>query len=283
VDEATLKGLHEQNRKSWNAAVPAHNNHKRDQAGFLRSGGSTLFPEELEALGDVDGKSLVHLQCNCGQDSLSLASLGARVTGIDIADDAIGFAQQLAEDTGIEANFVRSDLFDWFDETEQTFDLAFSTYGTIAWLADLDRWARGVHKVLAPGGRLVLLEFHPLAWSFTATGKLTDSYFLRGPIEESAGVNDYVGPGLAPSGFTPSSSPFLNPEPAHCFQWTVAQIVQSLVDAQLRIESMREYPYANGCEVMAGMRALPGNRFSLPERLPEMPLMLSLTATRESR
>ena len=283
MDEATLKSLHEQNRKSWNAAVPAHNSHKRDQASFLREGGSTLFPEDLEALGDVDGKSLVHLQCNCGQDSLSLASLGAQVTGVDIADDAIAFARQLAADTGIEADFVRSDLFDWFDGADQTFDLAFSTYGTLGWLADIKRWARGVHKVLAPGGRLVLLEFHPLVWSFTTTGRLTDPYFLSGPIEEAEGVTDYVGPGLAPSGFCAGDARFQNPEPAHAFQWTVAQIVQSLIDAELRIESMREYPYANGCEVLEGMRALPGQRFNLPEGLPEMPLMLSLTATREPR
>lgn len=278
MQDATRKNLHEQNRKSWNAVVAAHNSHKRDQAGFLRDGGSTLFPDELALLGDIRSKSLVHLQCNCGQDSLSLAQLGATVTGIDIADDAITYAKQLAQDSGIAANFIRQDLFDWFDTTDQTFDLAFSTYGTIGWLANLDQWAKGVRKILSPQGRLVLLEFHPILWSLSADGRLTDSYFMANPIEESAGVNDYIGAGLAPSGFETGDSNFENPEPAHAFQWTVADIVQSLVDAGLGIETMREYPYANGCEVIPGMLAIPGNRFALAQDLPRMPLMLGLTA-----
>lgn len=278
MQDATRKGLHEQNRKSWNAVVPAHNSHKRDQARFLREGGSTLFPDELTLLGDIRNKSLAHLQCNCGQDSLSLAQLGASVTGIDIADDAIAYAKQLAQDSGIAANFIRQDLFDWFDTTDQTFDLAFSTYGTIGWLANLDRWAKGVRKILSPQGRLILLEFHPIIWSLSADGRLTDSYFMPSPIEESAGVSDYVGPGLAPSGFESGDSKFENPEPAHAFQWTVADIVQSLIKAGLRIETMQEYPYANGCEVIPGMRAIPGQRFALANDLPTMPLMLGLTA-----
>jgi len=260
--------------------VPAHNSHKRDQARFLREGGNTLFPDELELLGEVRGKSLLHLQCNCGQDSLSLARLGATVTGVDIADEAIVFAQQLADESGIEATFIRSDLFDWFDASDQTFDLAFSTYGTIAWLSDLDRWARGIRKILAPAGRLILVEFHPIIWSLDADGRLTESYFRPNPIEESDGVRDYVGPGLAPSGFEVGCEDFENPEPAHAFQWTLAETVQSLIDANLRIETLREYPYANGCEVIDGMQELPGKRFKLPDSIPEVPLMFGLTACR---
>lgn len=274
--------LHEQNRRSWNAIMPAHNSHKRDQAGFLRNGGDTLFDDELELLGDIRGKSLLHLQCNCGQDSLSLAQRGATVTGVDISDAAITFAQQLSADSGIPATFLRSDLFDWFDSTDQTFDLAFSTYGTIGWLSDLTRWARGIHKVLNSGGRLILLEFHPIIWSLGTDGKLTDSYFLSNPIEEKAGVNDYIGPGLAPSGFEEGMVEFDNPERALAFQWTVADTVQSLIDAGLQLETIREYPYANGCEVLDGMKALPGKRFKLPDGLPEMPLMLGLSARRIS-
>ena len=85
------KDLHEANRLSWNAATQAHNSHKIDQAGFLRRGGSTLFAEELALLGDVRGLRIAHLQCNAGQDSLSLAALGALVTGVDISDEAIAF------------------------------------------------------------------------------------------------------------------------------------------------------------------------------------------------
>jgi len=106
----------EQNRRSWNAATRAHNSHKADQAAFLRNGGSTLYPDELALLDEVDGKRLVHLLCNSGQDSLSLAALGARVTGVDISDEAIEFARGLSRDAGIEASFVLADVYDWLTE-----------------------------------------------------------------------------------------------------------------------------------------------------------------------
>src|SRR5258705_13338436 len=92
--------LHQQNRRSWNHATRAHNAHKGDQAAFLRGGGSTLFPEELELLGDLHGKRLVHLQCNAGQDTLSLAARGAQGTRVDISVEASAFARKLPTDTG---------------------------------------------------------------------------------------------------------------------------------------------------------------------------------------
>src|SRR5437016_320404 len=104
------KELHEENRRAWNVATEAHNSHKHDQAAFFRAGGSTLFPEELELLGDVAGQTLVHLQCNAGQDTLSLARRGAIVTGVDISDTAIDFARQLSADSGIPASFERADV-----------------------------------------------------------------------------------------------------------------------------------------------------------------------------
>lgn len=280
-----LRTLHEQNRRSWNAVTPAHNSHKHDQAGFLRGGGSTLFPDELELLGEVSGQRLLHLQCNCGQDSLSLAALGADVTGVDISDAAIEFAQQLSRDSGIAARFERADVLDWLDQTGargDRFDRVFSSYGTIAWLADLPRWARGVASVLAPGGRLVLFEFHPLCWSFDREGRVIEPYFIEGPIDERGGVNDYVGrsrEALSPMGTAEGVQGFQNPEPAKAFQYTVAQTVQALADAGLFIEQLREYPYANGCLLFDGMEPLPGRRFGMPPGVPAMPLMLGVVAT----
>src|SRR5512133_2945020 len=100
------KELHEANRRAWNEATIAHNSHKRDQAAYLRAGGSTLYPEELALLGDLAGKSLLHLQCNAGQDTLSLAQRGALVTGVDISDTAVDFARQLSAESGISGTFV---------------------------------------------------------------------------------------------------------------------------------------------------------------------------------
>ncbi|MGH7751436.1 MAG: class I SAM-dependent methyltransferase, partial [Gemmatimonadales bacterium] len=156
---------HEQNRLAWNEATKAHNSHKGDQARFLREGGSTLFPEEVDLLGQLQGKRLLHLQCNAGQDTVSLAKLGAVCTGVDISDEAVAFATRLSAESGIPATFVRSDVYDYLAEAAakgEQFDRVFSSYGAICWLSDLAGWGRGIASLLAPGGRFVLVEFHPL-------------------------------------------------------------------------------------------------------------------------
>lgn len=274
------RDMREQNRRSWNAVTAAHNSHKKDQVAFFRRGGSTLFPDEIELLGDVSGACIAHLQCNCGQDTLSLARLGATVTGVDISDEAVAFATRLSADAGIDATFVRADVLEWLETTRDRFDVAFATYGFLGWLADAGRWARGVHRILAPGGRLVALEFHPLVWSLKKDGLTGDPYFLPGPIEERNGVNDYVGDALAPSGFEAGLADFENPEPAFGFQHTVADIITAIVDSGLRLDVLREYPYSNGCELFDGMRRIEGNRYTVPEGVTEVPLMLGWSATR---
>lgn len=280
------RAIHEQNRRSWNAVTPAHNSHKLDQAGFFRQGGSTLFPEELGLLGPVRGKRVLHLQCNCGQDSLSLVGLGAEVVGVDISDAAIATAAALSAESGLRARFERADVLDWLEDAAargERFERVFSSYGTIGWLADLPRWARGVAGVLDEGGELTLVEFHPLCWSFNAEGKVVEPYFIEGPIPERGGVNDYVGRSdgaLSPSGHAPGVEGFENPEPAFGFQHTVADIVQALADAGLRVQRLVEWPYSNGCRLFDGMEALPGRRYGMPKGVPAMPLMLGVVAAR---
>ncbi len=299
------RDAHEQNRRSWNLVTPAHSSHKRDQAAFLRGGGSTLFSEELELLGvpksawpdehghtdmspesgPLAGRDLVHLQCNAGQDSLSLARLGARVTGVDISDSAIDQARALSAESGLPARFERADLFDWFAAeaaSERRYDYAFSTYGTLGWLSDLDQWAAGVASVLRPGGRLVVLEFHPIAFIFDEQLRPAYRYFGDGkPVLNSAGVGDYVaasGDNLAPMGWQPGVTDFRNSEPCHEFPWTVADWLSAVIGAGLQLRRVRDYPYANGCQVFENMRRLPGRRFAMPEGAPDLPLMCGFAA-----
>lgn len=278
------RDLHEANRRSWNEATLAHHSHKHDQAGFLRAGGTTLFPEELELLGDLAGRTVVHLQCNAGQDTLSLAALGARVVGVDIADEAIRLARGLSRESGIAAAFERADVYDWLEieSPEASFDVAFCSYGALCWLSDVGRWARGVGRVLAPHGRLVVVEFHPLIDTLDDAGVPRFSYFGSGePRTWAEGVSDYVarsGAALAPSGFVPGVSDFRNPAPSHEFTWPLADVVQAVLDAGLRLESLREWPYTNGCRIFPDMVELPGRRFEPAPRGPHIPLMFGLAA-----
>ncbi len=281
------RDLHEANRASWNAATRAHNSHKRDQAAFLRAGGSTLFPEELELVGELSGRSLLHLCCNAGQDTLSLARLGARATGVDISDEAIGFAGELAASSGIHADFERADVYDWLPRAardRRRFDRVFMTYGVLGWMSDLELLFRGVAAVLEHGGRVVSLEFHPAACMLDDNLQPKYPYFREaGPYRWQDGVNDYValsGAALTPSGWLEGERDFKNPHVVWEFPHAVSELVGAALAAGLRIEALREWPYANGFQPFRGMRELPGRRFTVPEGKPELPLMLGMVASK---
>jgi SAM-dependent methyltransferase len=286
----TRRDLHEENRLSWNAATAAHNSHKGDQAAFFRAGGSTLKPEETELLGDLRGKRVVHLQCNAGQDTLSLVGLGAGATGVDISDEAIAFARALSAGSGVEAEFERADVYDWLEGAAREgrrFDVAFASYGALCWLSDLRGWARGVASILDPGGRVVVMEFHPVLGMYDERMKLAYPYSSAGrPLTWNEGVGDYVafsGEGLALEGYQEGVKDFSNPHPVHEFRWGLADVVQPLLDAGLALETLREYPYSNGWRPFDGMRADPATRrFYLPEGVPEFPLMFGLAARKSA-
>jgi SAM-dependent methyltransferase len=279
--------LHEANRLSWNAATRAHNSHKGDQARFFRDGGSTLRPEELSLLGNIAGLRAVHLLCNSGQDTLSIARLGAEVTGVDISDEAIAFATRLAADAGIPATFARADVYDWLNEAaghQERFDIVFSSYGVVHWLSDLSGWAVGVAAILKPGGRFVLVDFHPAERMFDRDWSHVGNYFPPERIESLAeGVIDYVtrSPGrLSPFAYEAGIEDFQNSHPSHLFRYTLGQIVTAIGGAGLHIEALEEFPHTiamrfNRMSEIASYRVLP------PEDVPSVPLLYGLRARKD--
>ena len=273
----------EETRASWDQATRTHNAHKRDQAAFLRGGGSTLFPEELELLGDVRGRRLLHVLCNAGQDTLSLAARGARCVGVDLSGEAITFARALSVDSAIPATFHQAEVLDFLGGglERAPFDVAFGSYGCLTWIDDLRRFFSLLRERLAPGGRAVFVEFHPMAWSFDARFQLADPYFAPGRLF-SQPVGDYVGDSgeaLAPSGCVTGMAA-TNTLPAHGFQHTVADLVTAALDAGLTLEALREWSWANGCRLHAGLVPAEGARFTTPSGVPNLPLMLGLAARR---
>jgi SAM-dependent methyltransferase len=237
-----------------------------------------LFPEELELLGDLTGKDLVHLQCNAGQDTLGLARRGAAAVGVDFSDEAIRFATALSRDAGIAAEFVEHELLTWLQSTERRFDLAFSSYGAVGWLPDLGAWARGIARVLKPGGAFVYVEFHPLVWSFGPGFAATrDDYFEAQPFRDPVG--DYVaesGVGLGVVDRGEVVGVVDNEVPAVSYQYGLGQIVTALVQAGLRLEVLNEYPFANGCRVHPELVLGEGRRYHMPEGFVGLPLMFGL-------
>jgi SAM-dependent methyltransferase len=268
---------YEATRRSWNLATRNHNAHKGDQAAFLRAGGDVLFPEEIELLGPFAAARLAHLQCNAGQDSLCLARRGATVTGVDMSDEAIAFARNLSAASGIPATFVQMEVVQWMATTDLRFDLAFSSYGAACWLPDLSAWARGLRRILVPGGCFVYVEFHPIVWSLAPDLRLTgDDYFSSTPFVEP--VNDYVACSGAHLGAPEGALAAENDIPACAWQHGLGEIVTALADAQMRVECIREYPYANGCRVHPSLVASEGRRWVWPHGVARLPLMFAVRA-----
>src|SRR5215218_7654178 len=222
-----------------------------------------------------------------GGDSLSLAALGASVVGVDLSDEAVRYARALSERAGILARFEHADVYDWLADAGRRgrhFDAVYSSYGVVCWLPDLEAWAAGIAAILKPGGRFVLVEFHPAAEVFDEVWKPVRDYPVGGePLRLDEGVEDYVGESrgsLTPAGFSNGVRGFENPEPCHLFRWGLGEVVTALAASGLRICALQEYPYFNGEGHFSGMRELLGGRMVPPKGVPAVPLMYGVRAER---
>ena len=178
-----MKNYEDINRDTWNDRTVTHfNSDFYDVKGFIE-GNNSLKPTEMDLLGDVKGKSVLHLQCHFGQDTLSIARMGALVTGVDLSDQAIAKADYLAKKIGVDANFVCCNVLDTDKYINEKFDIVFTSYGTIGWLPELGRWGENIKNLLKPGGKFVFVEFHPVVWMFDDDFKhIQYSYFNRETI-----------------------------------------------------------------------------------------------------
>jgi SAM-dependent methyltransferase len=258
----------ETNRSLWAGWTRIHEQSRfYDVAGF-RAGGTSLNPVELEEVGDVRGRSLLHLQCHFGLDTLSWARLGAQATGIDFSPEAVDVARRIAAELCIAADFVCSDVFDVATTVQGTFDIVFTSYGVIPWLPDLDAWAQVVAAKVRPGGRFHMVEFHPLVYALDTDGRtLKHDYVL------SSGPIHYVEQGSY-------AEPEANFSHA-CYIWShgLGEVVTALIGAGLRMDFLREHPLSPyGSFPFLTQRA--DGQWSIGGSVPGLPLLFSLGATR---
>ncbi|MCU0435721.1 MAG: class I SAM-dependent methyltransferase, partial [Bacteroidia bacterium] len=154
------------NREAWNQKTGVHAQSDFYDVESFKAGKSSLNVLERDWLGNVKGQTLLHLQCHFGMDSISWARLGAKVTGVDLSDKAIALANQLAAAENADAQFVCCNVYDTRLHISGTFDIVFTSYGTIGWLPDLNKWAEVIARSLKPGGRFLIVDFHPALWMF---------------------------------------------------------------------------------------------------------------------
>jgi len=265
----------EANRSLWEVWTRIHAAGEfYDLEGF-KAGGVRIRPYEIELIGDVIGRSLLHLQCHFGIDTLSWARLGARVTGADISPTAIELARSLSVELGFpDARFVESNLYDLPSALEGDFDVVYTSRGVLGWLPDIRAWARVVAHFVAPGGMFFITEAHPVMNVFENEGVAPGELRLKYPYWEHEEPLSFPVHGSY-------ADPAAHVEATREHGWDhgLGEIVTALVEAGLRIETLREYPFVNWPlefleEAADGTWRLPG---ALDGRLP---LFFSILASK---
>jgi len=221
------------NRELWDKRTEAHLKTEFYNVPAFLNGNSTLNKTELDLLGDITGKSLLHLQCHFGLDTMSLARLGAEVTGVDLSPKAIQEAEKLAEQTQLQAKFVCSDIYDLPNNLQGKYDIIYTTYGTIGWLPDMTKWANIIAHFLKPSGLFILVDFHPVVWMFDDEFKYIQySYFNKETIieEESGSYADH-------------NADIKNL--SYGWNHDLSEVLNALIQAGLKIEVFNEYDFSH--------------------------------------
>lgn len=255
------------NRDAWNKRVSSHLESDFYDIEGWKAGKSSLNGIELNLLGNVKGKNILHLQCHFGQDTLELARMGANVVGVDLSDTSIAAARKLNEELGLNADFVVSDVLELVGKIDQKFDMVFTSYGTIGWLPDLDKWAKVISHHLKPGGKLVFVEFHPVVWMFDDDfEKIQYRYFKDEPIVETDTGT-----------YADTKAEFEKTE----ISWNhgLAEVFRALEQNDLILKSFDEYDYSP-YNCFSGMKKLDERKFVVEKHGNKLPLIYSLTATK---
>ncbi|NJC28285.1 class I SAM-dependent methyltransferase [Neolewinella antarctica] len=223
------------NKAQWNQRTRVHlASDFYDVPAWLAGKDSLKAPELALLPADLTDKRILHLQCHFGQDTLSLARRGAEVTGVDLSDAAITAARDLARKTGLDARFINCDLYALPDHLPEpaSFDVVITSYGTITWLPDLDRWAQLIHHYLKPGGQFIFAEFHNLAYLWNADrSAIKYPYFNPHPIVEDI-TKSYVGDDATITGTEVN------------WDHPISAVVTALIQSGLTLQSFTEYDYS---------------------------------------
>ena len=256
------------NLDSWNKRTQFHIESKFYDIESFINGKSSLNQIELDLLGDIKGKSILHLQCHFGLDSMSLSRKGANVTGVDFSDIAIAKAKDLSKNLELDSEFICSDIYDLNNHLDEKFDIVYTTYGTIGWLPDLNKWAHLISSFLNPGGKLIFVEFHPVVWMFDNDFKeIQYRYFKSEPIVETE-----TGTYADRSANMTSTSVTWN--------HSLGEVFEALIKNNLSIETFNECDYSpyncfsNCIQVAEG-------KFRISHFGDKIPMVYSLTAIKK--
>ncbi len=264
----------EDNLANWNARAPIHAASRDyglqryvDDASFI----SSVVAYDAPLIGSIDGLRVAHLQCHIGTDSVSLARLGATVTGLDFSDEGLSVARDFSARAGTPVEFVQGDVYEAGNLLEGEFDLVYTTVGVLGWLDDIDRWARAVSSVLKPGGRVFVRDMHPFLWVYEEVeGEVVPTYPYRTPAAEPLSYDEH-------QTYTDGDA-VLDASRCHSWNHPVSALLNALVSAGLAVTRLAEFdeiewPAVPSCEPTGD------GRYVLPPPLKgRVPAMLAVWA-----
>ncbi len=220
------------NKELWNKKTEIHYTSEfYDNDNFIK-GKNSLNEIELSLLGNIKGKSVLHLQCHFGQDTISLNRLGAKTTGVDFSEEAITKARELVKLTQSEADFICCDIYDLPQHLNKQYDIVYTSYGTIGWLPDMDKWAKIISRYLKPQGRFIFVDFHPTLWMFDDYfNKIEYHYFNTEAIKETE------------EGTYADKNASIK-ENSVSWNHPISEVVNNLLKNNIEITALNEYNYS---------------------------------------
>jgi 2-polyprenyl-3-methyl-5-hydroxy-6-metoxy-1,4-benzoquinol methylase len=267
------------NRLWWNERVASHVRAPSYGTQDVLQGKPKPMTLERSEIGDVKGKSLLHMQCHFGLDTLSWALYGADVTGLDFSSEAIETASTLAKEAGLTARFLETNILEADKALNEQFDIVFTSWGILGWLPDHERWAEVVANFVKPGGTFYIAEIHPMLWMFD------DEDEARIPKDKPVyyGLYDYFN---CPEPLDlDSSGSYASPETdfrnnrTNEWSYDLGRIITLLIEKGLTINFVHEHDFTcNG--TWPCMVEIEDGYWSLPKDWPRMPLSFSIKATK---
>ncbi len=255
------------NKKWWNNVTQIHSASELYNLKAFKKGKTSLQSIELEELGNVKGKTLLHLMCHFGMDTLSWAREGAAVTGVDLSNESISLAQNLSKELAIPATFVCSDIYNLPKVLNKKFDIIFMSYGVLLWLDNIKKCAKLINYFLKKNGTFYIVELHPFTDILSHDFEIKYKYFDKGPYEDDS-LGTYTNWNADAKGIT--------------YQWshTLSDVINALINEGLKIEFIHEFPFTMYDQFPGYMKRNKKDQYVLKNSSIQVPLLFSLKATK---
>jgi SAM-dependent methyltransferase len=256
------------NKELWNRRTAIHKDSSFYNVNGFKAGVNALTATELTEVGDVKGKSLLHLQCHFGLDTMSWSRLGAKCTGIDLSDDAIKLAKEINEEVKSGVQFICCNVYDLKEHLDEKFDIVFTSYGTIGWLPDLDKWAAIISHYLKPGGMFYLAEFHPVVWMFDEEFTHIKYYYENREVIVMEDQPTYTDGGGNIAG------------KEYSWNHSISEVLNALINAGLEIKLFNEHMYSPYPNFLNSVETEKG-KWHIKGMEGKMPMVYSLKAVKK--